>query len=306
MDGGRLALQNSTSSGTATWECGGVSNDAGSAARVGSTIVARNATYSSRPPDVRGAFASPGYNLIGVGFGATGFNGPGGAAAAGAFDQRGPGFARVVGGRIDIGAFEVQPAPTVSSVVVNNGAAQRSLVTTLTVTFDSVVTILPGAFTLPRVGLPDGGAGAGATVGAIAVDAQTVNGATVATLTFSGANVTAGSLDDGNWTLTIDHTEVLSAAIGTTPAADFSQPGIRRPFGDATGDGRVDNADFFLFRSTFGLRSGQAGFWADFDYDGNGLIDNADFFQLRKRFGWSVQRPPSPGRRPRCLPASVC
>ncbi len=201
MDGGRLALQNSTGSGTATWECGGVSNDAGSAARVGSTIVARNATYSSRPPDVRGAFASPGYNLIGVGFGATGFNGPGGAAAAGACDQRGPGFARVVGGRIDIGAFEVQPAPTVSSVVVNNGAAQRSLVTTLTVTFDSVVTILPGAFTLPRVGLPDGGAGAGATVGAIAVDAQTVNGATVATLTFSGANVTAGSLDDGNWTL---------------------------------------------------------------------------------------------------------
>src|SRR5207248_2887840 len=99
-------------------------------------------------------------------------------------------------------------APQVTGVVVNNGDAQRSRVTTLTVTFDTLVSLAAGAFTLTRVGLPNGAPGDNATVGTITVTTQTVNGVTVATLTFGGANTTAGSLDDGNWTLTIDHTKV--------------------------------------------------------------------------------------------------
>jgi hypothetical protein len=177
---------------------------------------------------------------------------------------------------------------SVSGVTVNAGAAQRSRVTTLAVTFSTAVTLLPGAFSLTRVGLPNGAAGDNAAVGTINVSTQTVNGVTVATLTFSGANTTAGSLDDGNWTLTVDHTKVVSA-VGSAPmAADYSQAGIRRLFGDGNGDGRVDNADFFLLRSTFGLSAGQAGFLAAFDYDGSGLIDNADFFQFRARFGLTI------------------
>jgi hypothetical protein len=179
-------------------------------------------------------------------------------------------------------------APRVAGVAVNNGAAQRSMVTTLTVSFDTAVTLLPGAFALTRVGLPNGGSGDNATVGTITVNTQVVGGATVATLTFSGSNTTAGSLNDGNWTLTVDHSKVVSA-VGSVPmAADFTQTNIRRLYGDGNGDGRVDNADFFLLRSTFGLSSGQSGFLAAFDYDGSGLIDNADFFQFRARFGWTV------------------
>src|SRR5262249_59491455 len=98
----------------------------------------------------------------------------------------------------------------------------------------------------------------------------------------------AGSLDDGNWTLTVDHTKV-QPAVGAAPmVADYSQAGIKRLFGDANGDGRIDNSDFVWFRSTFGLSSGQTGFLAYFDYDGSGLIDNTDFVQFRARFGWSV------------------
>jgi hypothetical protein len=189
---------------------------------------------------------------------------------------------------VELARYLGDPAPAVADVTVNNGAAQRSMVTTITVTFDSTVTLLPGAFTLTRVGLPNGGSGDSAAVGTITVSTQTVNGATVATLTFGGANVTAGSLNDGNWTLTIDHTKVLSDAGAVPMAADFSQAGIRRLFGDGTGDGRVDNADFLLFRSTFHLSSGQSGFLAYFDFDGNGLINNTDFFQFRARFGWTV------------------
>src|SRR5262249_11231801 len=163
------------------------------------------------------------------------------------------------------------PPPQVTGVTVNNGAAQRSRVTTLAVTFDTTVTIAPGAFSLTRVGLPNGAAGDNAAIGTISVSTQTVNGETVATLTFAAANTTAGSLDDGNWRLTIDRTKVVSS-VGSVPmAADFTQTNIKRLFGDGNGDGKVDNADFVLFRSTFGLSNGQAGFLAYFDSDGSGV-----------------------------------
>ena len=43
----------------------------------------------------------------------------------------------------------VEPA-TIESVVVNDGSAQRSMVNSLTVTFDREVTFDPGAFELAR------------------------------------------------------------------------------------------------------------------------------------------------------------
>src|SRR5207237_31308 len=70
-----------------------------------------------------------------------------------AYDQRGVGYPRVVGGRVDIGAVEVQPPARVTATQVNDGSAQRSRVTSLTVTFNRPVTFAgtPGAaFTLVR------------------------------------------------------------------------------------------------------------------------------------------------------------
>jgi hypothetical protein len=43
-------------------------------------------------------------------------------ASAPVYDQRGPGFARIVGGTIDIGAFEVQPASQVTHYSVSTPA----------------------------------------------------------------------------------------------------------------------------------------------------------------------------------------
>ena len=116
------------------------------------------------------------------------------------------------------------PPPRVSSVAVlpaiNNGPAERSLVTGLAVTFDSAVT-LPStpasAFQLVRTG---GGAVT------LAVSTAPVNGGTVATLTFSGAETEFGSLRDGNYTLTVFgsasmfHIELIH---GPTPTTTSSQ-----------------------------------------------------------------------------------
>ena len=174
--------------------------------------------------------------------------------------------------------------PAVTGVTVNNGAAQRSRVTDVEVTFSTQVTIAAGAFTLTRVGLPNGAPGDNATVVA-GFTTQVVNGGTVATLTFSGANTDFGSLQDGTWTLTVDHTKVTATAGGAAMAADYTQTGIKRLFGDSDGNGTVDALDLFRLRTSFGKVSTDPGFLAYFDFDGNGTVDALDLLRFRQRFG---------------------
>jgi hypothetical protein len=140
-----LVLTNSTiSRNSATGSGGGVDAFSGTPP-VANTILAGNTAPSA--PDVSGTLNSQGHNLIGDGTGGSGYDptdlvgtadfpidpklGPlqdnGGptftmallpdspaidagdnAFAPGPFDQRGPGFPRIVNGTIDIGAFEVQ------------------------------------------------------------------------------------------------------------------------------------------------------------------------------------------------------
>jgi len=200
-------------------------------------------------------------------------------------DQRGNGFARSVGGT-DMGAFENQSAlapPRVSSLVINGGAAQRSRVTQLEVTFDQPV-MLPGnpadAFQLVR----QSPAGAVTLSGSVAGNSVT--------LTFTGGTVDANSLADGRYTLTVIAAQVNGGNFdgdgNGTPGDNFvltGTPGngLFRIFGDNDGDGDVDAADFGAFRAAFGGTGNLA-----FDFDGDGDVDAADFGQFRGRFGSSV------------------
>src|SRR5262249_39705476 len=88
-------------------------------------------------------------------------------------------------------------APRVSGVVVNGGAAQRSRVTNLTVTFSTQVTFAntPGAaFSLTR--------NSDASAVTFTTTPNVVNGVTVVTLTgFGGPATQTGSLADGRYTL---------------------------------------------------------------------------------------------------------
>jgi hypothetical protein len=181
-------------------------------------------------------------------------------------------------------------APTVSGVVVNNNQAETSSVTTIQVTFSTQVTLGSGAFTLTRVGLPNGVAGDNATLqssdGTIGVSTQVVSGQTVATLTFSGANTAGGSLNDGNWTLTVNHAAVTSG--GTPMAADFHQTNIKRLFGDFDGSGTVNAFDYGKFRLAYGSASGDPAYVAFLDYDGSGAINAFDYGQFRLRYGSSI------------------
>jgi Calx-beta domain len=132
---------------------GGICNFAGPGAlQMYDTILADNVAYTA-DPDLYGSVTSLGHNLIGYSTGGSGFvasdllnvnpllgplqnnGGPtqtrallagspaidaGDNANAPAFDQRGPGFPRIVNGTIDIGAFEVQPGSSTPSLKIND------------------------------------------------------------------------------------------------------------------------------------------------------------------------------------------
>jgi len=208
-----------------------------------------------------------------------------GANAAGlAFDQRGVGFPRVSGAAADIGAYELQVAtpPGVADFKVNDGAVQRSRVTSLTVTFSTLVTLGGGtpeqAFQLQRTG-PGTPVD---NVGLIVDLSGSTPTQTIAKITFAGPlTQSGGTLIDGAYTLTVFAAAVLDG--GNTPMAADVTENLHRLFGDSDGDRDVDAQDFVAFRGAFGGTSNLA-----MDSDGDGDVDAADFVAFRARFGSAI------------------
>jgi arylsulfatase A-like enzyme len=172
--------------------------------------------------------------------------------------------------------------PTVESVVVNDGSAQRSMVKSLTVTFDRVVTLDPGAF-----GLQDGSGGEVQ----LNVVTSVVGGRTVAVLTFTGAGLIGGSLADGNYTLTVrgDH---VRDEVGRELDGDGNGNGggdrsdaLFRLYSVSDGDRDVDLGDLGRFLSTFGRRPGDPHYLAYFDVNGDDRVGVIDLLAFARRFG---------------------
>src|SRR6267378_3031806 len=161
----------------------------------------------------------------------------------------------------------------VDSIVLNDGAAQRSMVNSISVTFAGAAILDPGAIELRR---PDGSL----------VNAQlatsVVGGKTVSVLTFVGTEFIGGSLADGSYTLTVRADRVHDRfgreldGDGDGSAGGNWVDGFFRLFGDNDGDGDVDGADRDRFRSAFKTSAGDAGYLWYFDFDGDGDVDGRD------------------------------
>ena len=112
-------------------------------------------------------------------------------------DQRGVNYFRAAGKSADIGAYELQTPPRVLLTTINGGALQRSRVTTISVSFDQVVSLPAnpaGAFQLNRQ----------SDNAVVALISAVTNGVgTTVTLTFNGSVFESGSLADGRYTLTV-------------------------------------------------------------------------------------------------------
>lgn len=175
----------------------------------------------------------------------------------------------------------------VQGVQINDGSFQRSMISSVTVTFSSAVgSIDAGAFQVTRQG------GGDPTV------VVSLNGAkTAATLTFTGSLIIGGSLQDGNFSLVMDSTKIHATNGGQLDGDGDGVAGGARPadtffrlFGDSDGDRDVDNLDLFRFRQSFGLTSSDPNYKSYFDFDNDGDVDNLDLFRLRQRFGTNLPR----------------
>jgi hypothetical protein len=172
--------------------------------------------------------------------------------------------------------------PTVQSVLINDGSAQRSMVDSVAVTFSGIVTLDPGAIDVVKHG--------GGTVG-VSVAMSVVSGQTVAVLTFPGSGFIGGSLADGNYTLTV-HADKVHDSLGQAldgdsngTAGDDRVDDFFRLFGDTNGDRKVDDTDFAVFRSAYGTHKGDVGFLWFLDYNGDSVINSIDQKAFNQRRG---------------------
>ena len=169
-------------------------------------------------------------------------------------DLMGHGFDRPIG-------LTVNDLVEIGSVQVGDGTTQRSRVESVSVLFDSQVSISAGAFLVTK---------RGAGGGAVAVDFTTreMNGKTAADVTFAGGFTEYGSLKDGYYELRIIASKVINTGgyhldgnrdgmpgsdyrFGTAEADSFF-----RLYGDTNGDGLVGIVEFGQFRATLGKTPG--------------------------------------------------
>jgi hypothetical protein len=197
------------------------------------------------------------------------------------------------------------PPPTVAAVAVNDGAAQRSEVRSLSVTFSGPVTFAGGAANAAaafRLNHRSDSNNVDLTA-AVSADAQ---GRTVVTLTFGGAETDAvsgrngglASLADGRYTLTVLSGAVTGsnglALAGGGANGNYVSPAdtlgggagqlhLYRLFGDVNGDGVVDQVDLGQFRRAINASVGSPFYLSFLDADNSGTVDMLDLGQFRTR-----------------------
>jgi hypothetical protein len=179
--------------------------------------------------------------------------------------------------------YRVLPGSGIHSVVINDGSAQRSMVSSITITFDGRVKLGDGALELRESGVKQSlKLGVVVTVG----ESQTV-----ALLTFKGPHVVVGSLEDGSYQLIIHGGKIRDASGRLLDADADGKPGgdavdeFFRLFGDTDGDRDVDALDKAVFDKAYGKRSSQTGYLWYLDYNANGRIWSEDLALFLKNHG---------------------
>jgi hypothetical protein len=211
------------------------------------------------------------------------------------------------------GPIVAPPPPTIAAVAVNDGAAQRSEVRSITVTFSGPVFFSGGsanavaAFHLKHLSDDNDVA----LAAAVATDSD---GRTVVRLTFTGAetdplsgeNGGKPSLADGRYQLTFFGATItgsdgraLDGDADGSAGGDYSSPDdtrgggpgqlhLYRLFGDVNGDGVVDQIDLGQVRKAINASVTDPFYLSFLDADNSGTVDAQDLGQFRARFNVNV------------------
>ena len=161
-------------------------------------------------------------------------------------------------------------AQTAASLSVNEGASDRSLVRSLTLTLPEGRLIAPSSLQIQSLTARNLVA-----PNAYQVTPGTTPGQTVITFTTQPGR----ALPDGNYLLSI-----LTKENGANPARRSESFPFYAWFGDQDGDRDVDYLDTAVFRKTLNLANGTPGFDSRFDSDGNGSVNQADNLRLQANY----------------------
>ena len=169
--------------------------------------------------------------------------------------------------------------PSLTSLVINDGSAQRSMVKRVFLNFSEPVALAGGAVSLQQK-QPDGSYAA-VTTGYTLIPVSTGAYSQSYRLQFVG-----NSVADGRYRVVVTGVGA-TGALGNSLAADVAYD-FTRLYGDVDGDGGVSINDFNGFASAFGTTSSDAAYNAAFDNDGDNGISINDFNQFASRFGVTI------------------
>jgi len=181
--------------------------------------------------------------------------------------------------------FGVGIPAQIASMELNGGENQRSAVETLTVLFDSEVTIAPGAFSLIQRSTATEETFESVTIN---VTEQVVGGQTQATIMFdSHTRNSDNALEDGNYQLTVnacfvsnDGTPMLEDLVFGAVEADA----FYTYFGDSDGNRTLNVFDLLSFRQSFGSTDGDGDYVFFMDFNASGNINVFDLLPFRSRY----------------------
>ena len=160
------------------------------------------------------------------------------------------------------------PAPQNQLFTINDGSAQRSMIDSLTITFNQLVTFSPGAFTLVnQKGMPIG----------LRTITENIDGQTVVLIQFTGSGIIGGSLADGSYTFTIVSSLIQLESGGLYNGGVNQTFQFTRLFGDVNGDGKVNATDLAAFNAAMRSKEGTPPYVWYLDYDQNCQIDATDY-----------------------------
>lgn len=187
--------------------------------------------------------------------------------------------------------LEAPTPPAIEEIQINDGGNARSQVTSLTVSFDTLIDHqgLAGAFHVTN-------SSTNINVDQLIVTADDSSGKTVVQIGFTGAStvsragtgLSANSLADGNYQLMVDASKTRSID-GTPMTSDHvwgqqNADAFFRLFGDSDGDRDVDGQDYGRFGESFLRPENDPEFNPLFDNDGDGDIDGLDLGRLEMNF----------------------
>lgn len=174
------------------------------------------------------------------------------------------------------------PAP-MGMLMLNDGSAQRSKVSDVSLVFDAPVkfnNVSP--FTVVRRN-PDGSTqNMGYRYSNPSGDHRTF------VLDLTGVPYTGGSLANGVYEVTVKPGAVHNYWLRSLASQSAMTYTFGRLFGDGDGNLRVDDNDFAVFKSSYGRRAGDALFRSELDYDGNGVLNNLDLAAFKDALGASL------------------